>query len=564
MADFNERPDDKFIDEHREHLESVWRNTRESWEEIDDFYQLRFPVWKGPNAGNHAKNRGSYRPSTARNIIDQASDQFLGFIPKPRREPLQDTQTDKDDAEAVESAVKAIMMDSAMKTMSQPWKSINKSIDARGYGATKIDLHPSAPGKDRPAYWNPVRIYSVNPGSILLDPLEKEPPAGFETIQMTVHQIMQRAARKKNLKFFYGLGEIEGMSPWQRITIDRYWTRSWHTFKVKGGPIIYQEKNAWGFVPLAHTFAGFGMEPINEGAGDPQYLAQGILEAVKESIRIQAQSKTAKHTMVIEEAYMPFGTSRDPAEMMKAIESGNILTGDAADYWKMRLSEIPRWVFEEDRDTDTDIQRGTYNPAIVGFREQGVTTVGQQAILDNSGRRKFAGPAMQVEHLASIQASWILRLVDKLPQLKAGIGAHGKLLRRSQIHGVYDMSVTFDVLDPALQMQREELGLRKFSVGLQSDVGFWRDDAAVENISGLKQELDEQAIRNNPDIRARRIAEVAQSMDEVAGEDVELLAKAAQAGELPVTSTEDVSRPLRQPLTEEAVRPARLDNAQEL
>ena len=62
-----------------------------------------------------------------------------------------------------------------------------------------------------------------------------------------------------------------------------------------------------------------------------------------------------------------------------------------------------------------------------------VTTVGQQAQLDNVARRKYIGSSMQEEHMASILAGQIARAVDQLSTLEDGIGAHGKHLRRADI-----------------------------------------------------------------------------------------------------------------------------------
>ena len=568
MPDNSTRPDAGYIQERRTHLENLWGDTHAVWRDTDLFYQRQYSIWAGANSANYARTRGQYRPSTSTNIIDHASDQFMGFIPTLRREPVNpQIQAHKDAADAVEIAVKSLMMDAAMKAMFNPWKQLSKHLNAYGYGIIEfgLDFTDMTEGRRHPAYWNPVRIDATHPARVLMEPHEKVPSAALKLLNMRAGELAVLLSKKKNRRDFNsdGAEEIADMSPWEYVELEEEWTPDWHTLKRKSGDILYQERNAWKFVPFAQTFAGFGMEPTDMAQSDPQHMAQGILQPVKESIRLEAQNATAKHTMVIDQAYAPFG-SRFPDILQQALETGAIAPGEQGDYWKMQLQDVPRWVFESGREIQDDIRRGTYNPGISGFREPGVTTVGQQAILDSAGRRKFSGPSMQEEHIASLVAGWILRIVDNLSQLKTGIGSHGRHLKRSDIYGVYDMIVTFEVLDPVIQMQRRELGLREYEIGLKSDEDYWEEDARAENVALRRQRLRQQRIRQHPAIDSRLIAAEAAAMDEVDAEDVEALRAAAQEGQLPLTQppmgAQEVARPLREPLSENVARPARIDN----
>jgi len=81
MADNSTRPDAGYIQERRTHLENLWAETHTVWRDTDLFYQRQYSIWAGANSANYARTRGQYRPSTSTNIIDHASDQFMGFIP---------------------------------------------------------------------------------------------------------------------------------------------------------------------------------------------------------------------------------------------------------------------------------------------------------------------------------------------------------------------------------------------------------------------------------------------------------------------------------------------------
>jgi|TARA_R100000656_G_scaffold123858_1_gene100911 hypothetical protein len=567
ISTFDERSSEE-IDDRRVHLEDIWRPSHANWGEIDTFYHRTYALWTGVNGANDANTRGEYRPSTPTNIIDHASDQFMGFIPTVHRQPVNpESQAHKDAADSVEEAVRAVMLDAAMRSMFNPWKQVGKHFNAYGYGVIELDLDftDKTMMSKRSGYWNPIRIMATHPSQVLMNPLEKIPRSAIRLLTMTAADLAALLKQKQRLKHF-NKDEAEvvaSMTSWEEIEIERDWTMLAHTLKRKNGEILYSERNSWGFIPLIQAFAGYGMEPSALGKNNPEHMAVGILGPVLESIRLEAQNQTAKHSMVIDNAYAPY-VSRFPDELQHALETGAIAVGDVADFNKMKLQDVPRWVFESGRELQEDIRRGTFNPGISGFREGGVVTVGQQQILDHAARKKFAGPTIQEEHMASICATWLCRLVDNLAALKGGIGSHGKTLRRSDLYGVHDVSVTFEALDPVLQMQRQELMMREYEIGLASDEDYWQFGSRVENIKERRQRLRQQRIRNHPAIDSRLVAAEAQAMDDVDAEDVEMLRQAASEGDLPLVQgpggTQQAARPLRQPLGDDVARPARIDS----
>jgi len=187
MPDNGVRPDAGYIQERRTYLEGLWGETHSIWRDTDNFYQRQYSIWGGMNATNYAKTRGQYRPSTSTNIIDHASDQFMGFVPTVRREPVNpQIQSHKDSADAVEIAVKNLMMDAAMRSMFNPWKQMSKHLNAYGYGVIEfgLDLSEMADGRKHPGYWNPIRIDATHPSRVLMEPHEKVPKAALKILNM--------------------------------------------------------------------------------------------------------------------------------------------------------------------------------------------------------------------------------------------------------------------------------------------------------------------------------------------------------------------------------------------
>jgi len=565
MPDFSERPDLEFLDSHQAYLEDIWRSSRANWADTDLFRQLDYSIWTGPNAGTHAATRGQYRPPTARTIIDHTADQFTALIPTIRREPTSsDSDAQRISADRLEVAAKTILMDSALHSMVNPWRLLGKHFNSYGYGIIELDLDFKGE-RGRPAYWNPVRINATNPGRVLIDPLEKRPNAAIQTLKMTAVRVAELMAEKRRLKY-RGSFDMTNRNPWDMVTLTKHWTNEWLTLREEGGEILYQQRNAWGFVPFAHAFAGYGMEPVSLNENDPRHMAQGLLDPIKGALRIQAQSQTAKHTMVIEQAYAPF-VSRLPEELQRALETGAIAVGELADFGKMELQDVPRWVFESGRETDEMIERSVGASARGGLRQPGVDTVGQQAILNTEMRRKFIGPSIQQEHMASIVTGWILKLVDNLSTLKDGIGAHGKRLSRSDISGNYDINVTFEVMDPVMEMQRRSMFLQEWQLGLLDDEGYWTA-TGVQNITQRREALNRQRVRNSPEVVARTARITAEAMDELDAEDVEAITAeagggaGAAGGALPMMGTNGggpAAPPMRQPLDEQTPKPERID-----
>jgi hypothetical protein len=177
--------------------------------------------------------------------------------------------------------------------------------------------------------------------------------------------------------------------------------------------LLFVEKNTWGFVPFSHAFAGFGQQVTAIEEDDPSYLAVGILEPVMASLRAQAQAVAGRHNALLDATFNPLGTTMDAAELQEQLARGDIIEmGTRGDAWRMEIPQLPRWLFASEEWLDRDIEQGTFSRALAGVREQGVSTVGQQAILSTAAGRKFVAPSRQLEHLATKSASHILQWID--------------------------------------------------------------------------------------------------------------------------------------------------------
>jgi hypothetical protein len=246
------------------------------------------------------------------------------------------------------------------------------------------------------------------------------------------------------------------------------------------------------------------MDIADEG-GDPYNFAQGILTPNKETIRKRTQEISAFHQMLLRSAFAPMGTSRDPMTLAQAIQNEGILEGDMQDFWVMNTPDIPGWMQNIRAGTDSTLELGTYSSALAGQRQAGVTTVGQQAILNTAGLRIFSGVAMQREHLASIVGSRILQLVDNVSELASGIGANGKSLSKSQINGVYGVQVVFPHGEPVMELQQRQMALSEYGSGLIDPMTYY-EAAGYENGTEIKTGNSAEADGQQPDIMGGQTA----------------------------------------------------------
>jgi hypothetical protein len=231
----------------------------------------------------------------------------------------------------------------------------------------------------------------------------------------------------------------------------------------------------------------------------------------KETIRKRTQEISAFHQILLRFAYAPMGTSRDPITLAQAISNEGILEGDPQDFWVMNTPDVPGWALQLRSQTDSTLEMGTYSSALAGVRQAGVTTVGQQAILNTAGMRIFSGVALQREHMASIVGSRILQLVDSVSELAGGIGANGKTLSRSTIHNVYGIQVAFPHGEPVMELQQRQMAMSEYGAGLIDPMTYY-ETAGYENGTEIKQRLIEESVRNLPSVREKIETLVAQQM----------------------------------------------------
>jgi len=397
----------------------------------------------------------------------------------------------------------------------------------------------------------------------------------YDLYILTQTRAEQRSSKGRNVEVtVYDYGD----NPYKMVECDEYWSEQWHAMATTAGDLLFVERNSWGFIPYAHAFAGYGQEPTEQGEFNPSFLAVGILDHARDTLKAQAQESAARHNAVIEAAFNPMVTTGDAAELQEQRARGDILeVSSRGEVGWMEVQQLPRYVFESEQWIDRDLELGTYAQSLAGVREQGVSTVGQQAILSTAASRKFATASKQLEHLASRSGQHILRLIDTM---KLSLIVEGHEISGADIEKDYQVKVSFELVDPVIQFQARELGLREVQAGVKSKETYWSADARLEDATGERHRLLVDSIREDPMIQRILAKEAAreEGLLEMLQKEEELQAQEAQQGMPGEGSMVDSmmgggpgfgpdgtpggggggpgGRPTRQPITPDTARPS--------
>ena len=588
---YDEKPTVESIHQITRYLQDLWSRTHNKWREIDSYYQQEFKLWP------EGMSRPEWlKPARSRSIVDHAVDHQLAYEPIVHRFPVGQTEASERRADEVEPAMKAILDEASLFEPSMTWKAIGKHLLLYGYAVIEDGLDSSCmnerrekprKGRNEPQdefdrrvriHQNavksmmPFRTRAPHPSRVLLDPMEKEPRMAVKhayrrSIDLEeITSARMTGARAKR-------GEVHPWkvtdNPFEMVMVDEFWSECWHAM-VANEELLFVEKNTWGFIPYSHAFSGYGQEITSIEEYDPSYLAVGILEPVMPALKAQAQAVAGRHNALMEATFNPTGTVMDASELEEQLSRGDVIEmGNKSDVWKMEIPQLPRWMFASEEWLDRDIELGTFSRALAGVREQGVSTVGQQAILTTAAGRKFVSPTKQLEHLATKSAEHILQWVDVL---ELDLRIRGRRLNRQMLESDYSCSVSFELIDPVLQLQFRELGMREVQQGLKSKETYWSSDARLEDSTGEQKRLLEDLIREDPRVQELMAKEVAreaglqdlldQEEERAKAQQMSAMDGGAMTGPdgMPIQQTmgSGAGRPPRNPLTPDTARPSRI------
>lgn len=458
----------EYITNLRDHLTTVWMDTHRRWAEIDTYLQGTFELWPA------GVERPKYHPGTAFALIDQAVNHQMPTKLTVKRFPAGDTYKRKRTADKVEVFLEALMAEVARKEPVHTVGQVKRHLLAYGYSILEgpiLDSREYQKMLDGPESkgWNPLRLRAPHPQRVLMSPSERNPGEGIKRVRRSSEEVKALLVRKKASK------EAKVYKDWeptregyQELDTTEYWSEDWHLFMVED-MILYAEENVWGYFPFIQGFSGWGMEPTDLAQINPKYLAVSLLEHVMESLKVEAQRKTAQHNSVIEAGFQRKGYDKaqggnlTDVQAAEALARDGLLSGKKEAWWYQDTPRLPDWMFQVGQEIDQDIENATFSKTVGGHRLPGVNTVGQQAILSTAAERKFDAPSFQIDEMFSVAGSNFLRLID---QLDVDITVRGVTVGPKDIKGDYSVDIAFQDENPMILAQLKADGLRELEAGV--------------------------------------------------------------------------------------------------
>lgn len=527
-----EKPTPDDIKYRRDHLLELWSGFRDQCKLIDEFLFGTFDVWPANS------NNPSYHPARAPAIVNHAVDNLISHDPIFHRYPIrEDSEVAQERADESENALKGIFRQMALEEPLLTGKQANRHMVAYGYTVLEGPLRsregrprkPSRPSnmsdddwREREITWEaekrawmPFRLRAPHPSSVLLNPQEKRPTIAIKHAPRYAHELNLLS---RNLKQRFPRSDVDvydipnANNPYEEIMTDEWWDEDWHLLMTANGQMVFAFPNPSKSVPYGQAFSGWSNYPTGDRTDmslDPKWLAHGLLHDSLESLRANAQFASAWHNALVIASFRHRFTSGDAEELDEQLEQGSDVTVEAPEgkdsIWWEDTPDLPNWLFEGNRLLLSDIEFATFSQAIAGIREQGVTTVGQQAILSTAANRKFVSPILQMQHLYSNAASGILRLTNAMQET---IFVDGHKLTPDNIANDYSVNCTLEVVDPVLLFQEREMAMREHQQRLISDEDY-RSLAKKGDESGIRDRIIKEDVRNLPQFRLRIMAETA-------------------------------------------------------
>ncbi len=518
------KPDKTFIEETAKHLNTVWQKAHNKWKKVDTYYQGTYQLWD-----DSIHDRSQLKTGRPSSIIDQAVDNFLSGTPRVKRPPTKDTKVAKARADNIEKWLKVVLNTAAILEPQPTWKQAAKHLALYGYAMVEVVLsmsdRPEEPDRsefqDDDAFdsamtlfknskkaWMPFRVRAPHPARILLDPIEKIPTQAIKIVNRyakELHDIThQKDDEGKDVEIF----EIK-KNPYELIKCIEYWDKDWHGL-IADKKLLFVERNDWGFVPYAHCFSGWGQENTDEKQMNPKDMAVGLLDRLFDDLKAKDQAFTGRHNALMTAAWTKYGTPQDESEIAEQMQRGDIIGGvRQSDIWIIPTPQWPQWMFASEQDVESEIVKGSFSPALAGNREQGVSTVGQQAILSSAAIKKFVTPSEQIEHLATLAARYILRLMDVLDE---DVTVEGITQKVKDIENDYSVHVKFRLVDPVMQLEQRRLGLAEVQSKVRSKETFWDADVQLEDVTGEKERILADMVEESPEVIALLAQEVAKKI----------------------------------------------------
>lgn len=523
------RPTAESIGQAADDLWRSWDGARTEWKAAASYYHRTYSLWA---EGVPAVERPSYRPARPTAKVDQALATLKTFQPQVHRLPPspEGVRSKSYADEFVEPWLAAFWRQNGVEAPLLPFIEAGFNLLLYNRGVLEGPIvreaappeeaagEPGESGEDallreatarhRRRHWLPFVVTAPAPWEVLLDPQEVVPTFAVKRARWRARDIEAMLAhrRGRNGRYAGQVGEwAMPEDPLALIQCDEYWTDAWHAMMERDGALLFVEENTWGFVPFTVAWGGFGHPIMEEMDGDKvggqalAYMARGLLAPAMESIKMEAQAKSAHHNILIEQGFSRIGTTDTGSQAQEKLAGRIVPETRPGTYYPLEVApKIGADMFHLVQEYQADVEEGTFSNVLAGFRPEGVTTFAQQATMRRDSGAKLAVPVLKLGHMATLISQRLLMLVDALGE-EVTIG--GKTLGPKQIEHHYDVEVVFESIDPVVKFQEQEQARLDVKEGLKSKEAYLAI-AGVGDVEGELRRIGEDRVMESAPIQA--------------------------------------------------------------
>lgn len=523
------RPEVKAIERELEHLERVWQDAHSLMKEADSYYFQTYDLWGDLRKSNPdaAENRPQFHSGMAPAIIDHAVDVHLAFEPTFHRRPLGDGREQAERADRLEEGIQQVFLDALLKQTDFAPKVNGKQFALYNYTQLYVGLDPLAlerPTRDdgetmeefeereeewlraQIGDWNPLKVVVPVPGTVFMDPTKKTPKIAIVRQKMWAYELKRQMESKRGRRVAEVSSTWGGPSdPHDEVEVLEVWSPYWTAVLEPGmgKEFLWVEENDWGFQPYLHAFVGSVTSPTGEPINPRWWVRQSLLFKVMHTLRMWDQWMWAKHQLVMRAATAKTLYAGDAAEAAAKLE-GDIVPETREEDWGIeKTPQLPNQMEVHGQQISDDIEQATFSLQAAGFRQEGVTTVGQQVLLSEATSRTFRAAVSQMGHLYSAGGSNVLKLVTTMktayPDLVISIG--GIPLLASDIQGRYHIQARFEQIDPAVALQEQQQAMLELEKGLIDSEEYYRITRR-KNVTTIRKGILKDRVRQSPEVMA--------------------------------------------------------------
>lgn len=510
----------------------------------------------------------SYKPATARNKVDVATDHIVAIGPTVVVNPWGKSAEVKEVAGRLERWGKAELARMERATSVNPRRAIIKQGILYGMSCLKGPLFVATEMPGRPKLLGlsaekrkeaekeyetkrgqvyPFRCRAVNPQNLLIDPAMDNP-------QFVIEFYKRKAMTIKALWPQWNQGNIDDFTD---VDWWEYWTPTEYCFMAGtsaqgSGPVTDGIEENWlGFMPYQVGFSGLGEEAPD---GDPAYRAVGLVYPILSGIKAETRSKTAMLAFLEAAAYgRPTINKQADGSLKLGVAPGEIqVIPDHFNYRNELPPNVNPDVYRVQAMIEADINAATFSAVMEGERPAGVSSGYYGAILVGQARVRLEGNVNAAENMLGKYLTNYGPLIRDVVQERVTIAGYIDNSISSETVGPDDFKsnpqffVRFEGKTPEEKDRRFRLGIEALVANALSWETVAKDFFGVDPVDE-RQKILVQEVLKDPNIRAAMASAAVKAFGmekylEMVKEAQQVPAGQPEEGRLPVSTGRKLQR----------------------